>query len=168
MKESAFEDVTLEAERKRIFKDFMHVLEVGLRSQWKHRFSVSVHEDRRRNIPCFPPAAAARMPAPPLEDKEALQEVQEAPQEAIALSIGSSSPLSLLRQRRRRGQLGRSVSSYCGCCCRRQGSESEEEEYHKKKKRSQSKSPSERSSSGESGEWLLRSERKEEKKKPLM
>lgn len=156
--------MTLEAERKRIFKDFMHVLEVGLRSQWKHRFSVSVHEDRRRNIPCFPPAAAARMPAPPLEDEEALQEVQEAPQEAIALSIGSSSPLSLLRQGRRRGQLGRSVSSYCGCC-RRQGSESEEEEYHKKKKRSQSKSPSERSSSGESGEWLLRSERKEEKNK---
>lgn len=35
LKESAFEDVTLEAERKRIFKDFMHVLEVGLLSQWK-------------------------------------------------------------------------------------------------------------------------------------
>lgn len=30
LKESAFEDVTLEAERKRIFKDFMHVLEVNL------------------------------------------------------------------------------------------------------------------------------------------
>lgn len=29
LKESAFEDITLEAERKRIFKDFMHVLEVG-------------------------------------------------------------------------------------------------------------------------------------------
>lgn len=29
LKESAFEDVTLEAERKRIFKDFMHVLEVS-------------------------------------------------------------------------------------------------------------------------------------------
>uniref|UniRef100_A0A8C5HWN4 Pre-mRNA-processing factor 40 homolog A n=1 Tax=Gouania willdenowi TaxID=441366 RepID=A0A8C5HWN4_GOUWI len=29
-KELAFEDVTLESERKRIFKDFMHVLEVGL------------------------------------------------------------------------------------------------------------------------------------------
>ncbi|CDR00655.1 unnamed protein product [Oncorhynchus mykiss] len=28
LKESAFEDVTLESERKRIFKDFMHVLEV--------------------------------------------------------------------------------------------------------------------------------------------
>lgn len=28
LKESAFEDVNLEAERKRIFKDFMHVLEV--------------------------------------------------------------------------------------------------------------------------------------------
>lgn len=99
LKESAFEDVTLEAERKRIFKDFMHVLEVGLRSQRKRRFSVPVHEDRRRNIPCFPPAAAARMPAPPLEDEEALQEVQEAPQEAVALSIGSSSPLSLLLRR---------------------------------------------------------------------
>lgn len=29
LKESAFEDITLEAERKRIFKDFMHVLEVS-------------------------------------------------------------------------------------------------------------------------------------------
>lgn len=28
LKEPAFEDVTLESERKRIFKDFMHVLEV--------------------------------------------------------------------------------------------------------------------------------------------
>ena len=28
LKESVFEDVTLESERKRIFKDFMHVLEV--------------------------------------------------------------------------------------------------------------------------------------------
>lgn len=42
----------------------------------------------RSNAPCFLPAAAARMPAPPLEDEEALQEVQEAPQEALALSIG--------------------------------------------------------------------------------
>lgn len=38
MKESAFEDVTLEAERKRIFKDFMHVLEVSLYPKWKHYF----------------------------------------------------------------------------------------------------------------------------------
>lgn len=30
MKEAAFEDITLESERKRIFKDFMHVLEVRL------------------------------------------------------------------------------------------------------------------------------------------
>lgn len=30
LKESAFEDVTLESERKRIFKDFMHVLEVSV------------------------------------------------------------------------------------------------------------------------------------------
>lgn len=30
MKEPAFEDITLESERKRIFKDFMHVLEVIL------------------------------------------------------------------------------------------------------------------------------------------
>lgn len=29
LKEAAFEDVTLESERKRIFKDFMHVLEVS-------------------------------------------------------------------------------------------------------------------------------------------
>lgn len=29
LKEPAFEDVTLESERKRIFKDFMHVLEVS-------------------------------------------------------------------------------------------------------------------------------------------
>lgn len=28
LKEPAFEDITLESERKRIFKDFMHVLEV--------------------------------------------------------------------------------------------------------------------------------------------
>lgn len=28
VKEPAFEDITLESERKRIFKDFMHVLEV--------------------------------------------------------------------------------------------------------------------------------------------
>uniref|UniRef100_A0A8D0A6P9 Pre-mRNA-processing factor 40 homolog A n=1 Tax=Sander lucioperca TaxID=283035 RepID=A0A8D0A6P9_SANLU len=35
LKESAFEDVTLESERKRIFKDFMHVLEVSLSGQWK-------------------------------------------------------------------------------------------------------------------------------------
>lgn len=28
MKEPAFEDITLESERKRIFKDFIHVLEV--------------------------------------------------------------------------------------------------------------------------------------------
>uniref|UniRef100_A0AAQ5Z476 Pre-mRNA-processing factor 40 homolog A n=1 Tax=Amphiprion ocellaris TaxID=80972 RepID=A0AAQ5Z476_AMPOC len=33
LKESAFEDVTLESERKRIFKDFMHVLEVSLSLQ---------------------------------------------------------------------------------------------------------------------------------------
>lgn len=30
VKEPAFEDITLESERKRIFKDFMHVLEVIL------------------------------------------------------------------------------------------------------------------------------------------
>uniref|UniRef100_A0A672HQ24 Pre-mRNA-processing factor 40 homolog A n=1 Tax=Salarias fasciatus TaxID=181472 RepID=A0A672HQ24_SALFA len=36
LKELAFEDVTLESERKRIFKDFMHVLEVTKRSTcWK-------------------------------------------------------------------------------------------------------------------------------------
>uniref|UniRef100_A0A8C2ZG06 Pre-mRNA-processing factor 40 homolog A n=1 Tax=Cyclopterus lumpus TaxID=8103 RepID=A0A8C2ZG06_CYCLU len=35
LKESAFEDVTLESERKRIFKDFMHVLEVSLPGQWE-------------------------------------------------------------------------------------------------------------------------------------
>lgn len=35
LKESAFEDVTLEAERKRIFKDFMHVLEVNMLQQWE-------------------------------------------------------------------------------------------------------------------------------------
>lgn len=29
LKEPAFEDVTLESERKRIFKDFMHVLEAS-------------------------------------------------------------------------------------------------------------------------------------------
>lgn len=46
LKESAFEDVTLEAERKRIFKDFMHVLEVGLRSRWKHRSSRALMKDR--------------------------------------------------------------------------------------------------------------------------
>lgn len=35
LKESAFEDVTLESERKRIFKDFMHVLEVRPSWQWE-------------------------------------------------------------------------------------------------------------------------------------
>lgn len=97
LKESAFEDVTLEAERKRIFKDFMHVLEVCLPSQWKHHSSVSLMEDRGLNVLCFPLTAivaAARMPAPPLQDEEALQEVQEAPQEALALPIGSFTPSS--------------------------------------------------------------------------
>ena len=32
------------------------------------------------------------MPAPPLEDEEALQEVEEAPQEAFPLPIGTSRP----------------------------------------------------------------------------
>lgn len=35
MKEPAFEDVTLESERKRIFKDFMHVLEVKVLTNLK-------------------------------------------------------------------------------------------------------------------------------------
>lgn len=37
LKEPAFEDVTLESERKRIFKDFMHILEV--RARWTHQSS---------------------------------------------------------------------------------------------------------------------------------
>uniref|UniRef100_A0A672HQX3 Pre-mRNA-processing factor 40 homolog A n=1 Tax=Salarias fasciatus TaxID=181472 RepID=A0A672HQX3_SALFA len=37
LKELAFEDVTLESERKRIFKDFMHVLEVSFRTNESRR-----------------------------------------------------------------------------------------------------------------------------------
>lgn len=50
-------------------------------------------EGRDLTFRLSPPAAtAARVPAPPLQDQEALQEVQEAPQEALALPIGSFSP----------------------------------------------------------------------------
>lgn len=40
LKESAFEDITLEAERKRIFKDFMHVLEVVCVPQGKQKDAI--------------------------------------------------------------------------------------------------------------------------------
>uniref|UniRef100_A0A8C2ZG81 Pre-mRNA-processing factor 40 homolog A n=1 Tax=Cyclopterus lumpus TaxID=8103 RepID=A0A8C2ZG81_CYCLU len=44
LKESAFEDVTLESERKRIFKDFMHVLEVSLPGQWEWAEMINLDE----------------------------------------------------------------------------------------------------------------------------
>uniref|UniRef100_A0A8C5HWR7 Pre-mRNA-processing factor 40 homolog A n=1 Tax=Gouania willdenowi TaxID=441366 RepID=A0A8C5HWR7_GOUWI len=44
-KELAFEDVTLESERKRIFKDFMHVLEVGLHCVLLEKGSESEEEE---------------------------------------------------------------------------------------------------------------------------
>lgn len=94
---------------------------------------------------------SARMPASPFQDKEALKEVQKAPQETIPLQIGR-----WFRRNMTWSCCSRAWSVLFRLC--RQGSESEDEDYHKKKKRSQSKSPSERSSSGESGEWPSRSE----------
>uniref|UniRef100_A0A671YXH6 Pre-mRNA-processing factor 40 homolog A n=1 Tax=Sparus aurata TaxID=8175 RepID=A0A671YXH6_SPAAU len=49
LKESAFEDVTLESERKRIFKDFMHVLEVSLSYPGSESEDEEYHKKKKRS-----------------------------------------------------------------------------------------------------------------------
>lgn len=141
LKEPAFEDVTLESERKRIFKDFMHVLEVwrylpnntATRSTrfWIHVSSLSPYSTSV-NITTRKLKSTPRNPRNTTES---------------ALDLDRWVGLTLAFALRTHKPLTRAVS-----VCRHKGSESEEDEFHsKKKKRSTSKSPSEHSSSGESG-----------------
>lgn len=66
----------------------MHVLEVSL-SAWEWAELILAKKDDYVLHVMFFFFLTARMPTSPLENKEALKEVQEAPQETIPLSIGS-------------------------------------------------------------------------------